>query len=344
MNSRKILTAFLAALTAAIFITSVVSAQTKLKGANGTVWVTNRTFGSIAAFDAESGNVLAIVQVGLNPIGIVSPPKTNKLYVSNEDSNSVSVVSKASLSVVGTIQLAPGSKPHHINFSPDGQFVYVAEFGSNKIAVISTETDTLVAEFVTNPLPTARPHAVWISQDNKTIYVANAGANEIAALDAESGAILWSLPVGANPSEVLVTHNEKIAYVSVRNENKVKVIDLEARAIVGEIVVGTQPDTLRLTPNGKTLVVTLRGTPAQISLVNVFKTLSVQIVNIVPGTTTGHHWLSQNGRYSFVAVENPGSLAVVDNRTAQVVATYAYPGGGRPHGVFYEPTNVKNRF
>lgn len=188
-----------------------------------------------------------------------------------------------------------------------------------------------------------------ISEDNKTIYVANAGANEIAALDTASGEILWSLPVGENPSEILVAHDKKrayvsvrkIAYVSVRNENKVKVIDLETRSIVDEIVVGTQPDTLRLTPNGKTLVVTLRGTPAQISIVNVFETLSAQLVNIAPNTTTGHHWLSQNGRYSFVAVETPGSLAVVDNLTAQVVATYTYPGGGRPHGVFYEPTKLQ---
>lgn len=344
MNSRKILTAFLAASTAVIFTAAVLSAQTPLRGASGTVWVTNRTFGNVAAFDADSGTVLAIIPVGANPIGIISPPKTNKVYVSNEDSNSISVISKASLSVVTTITLPAGSKPHHINYGSDERFVYAAEFGSNKIAVIDTETDTLVAEFVTSPSLTARPHAVWVSQDNRTLYVANAGANEIVALDTASGAILWSLPIGSNPSEILVTDNEKTAYVSVRNENKVKVVDLEQRAIVGEIVVGTQPDTLRLTPDGKTLVVTLRGTPAKISIVNVFKTLSAELVNIVPGTTTGHHWLSQNGRYSFVAVEAPGSIAVVDNRAAEVVLTYPYPGGGRPHGVFYEPTKLETNY
>ena len=353
MSYKNILKAFFAVtITTFMTVFSIFAQSEVLDGVNGTVWVTNRTFGNVAAFDAATGNVLATITVGTNPIGVISPPNTNKLYVSNEDSNSVSVISKASLSVAATIQLPAGSKPHHINYSPDGRFVYVAEFGSNKIAVINTETDALVAEFVTNPSPTARPHAVWISQANKTIYVANAGANEIAALDAVSGEILWSLPVGANPSEILVPNSaktanflfRKIAYVSVRNENKVKVVDLETRAIVDEIVVGTQPDTLRLTPNGKTLVVTLRGVPAQISIVNVFKTLSAQLVNIAPNTTTGHHWLSNNGRYSFVAVENPGSLAVVDNRTAQVIATYAYPGGGRPHGVFYEPTNLQTNF
>lgn len=329
-----------AALAIVVSVICVAPAQTGLKGLNGTVWVTNRTFNNVVAFDAATGDVLATIAVGRNPIGIIGPQGTDKVYVSNEDDSTVSVISKETLSVVKTITLAPGSRPHHINDSPDGRFVYIAEFGANRVAAIDTETDSVVAELITNPSVNARTHAVWVSQNNQTLYAANSGLNEIAAVDIASNTILWSVPVGSNPSEVLVTHDEKTAFVSVRNENKVKLVDLETRTVVDEIEVGPMPDTLRLTPDGKQLVVTLRGTPAQISLVNVFKELSVQLVNISPGTITGHHWLSQNGRHSFVAVENPGSLAVVDNVTGQVATTYSYPGPtptNRPHGVFYEP-------
>src|SRR5688572_11586745 len=325
-NKKALVVSIFAALAALVFFTSVASAQTSLKGVSGTVWVTNRTFNNVVAFDAGTGEVLVTIAVGLNPIGIISPQGTGKVYVANEDDATVSVISKDSLSVVKTLTLAAGSRPHHINDSPDGRFVYVAEFGANRVAAIDTETDTVAAELITNPSVTARTHAVWVSHNNQTLYVANSGLNEIAAIDIASNTILWSLPVGSNPSEVLVTHDEKTAYVSVRNENKVKVVDLETRAIVDEINVGPMPDTLRLAPDGRQLIVTLRGMPAQISLVNVFKELSARIVAISPGTITGHHWLSQNGRYSFVAVENPGSLAVVDNRTGQVVTTYLYPG------------------
>lgn len=328
---------------------NVASAETVLKGVSGTVWVTNRTFNNVVAFDAGTGEVLATIAVGRNPIGIISPQGTDKVYVSNEDDATVSVISKASLEVVGTLPLPAGSRPHHMNASPDGRFVYVAEFGTNRVAKIDTETDE-VTHLTTSLLAAARTHAVWISQNTKTLYVANssttvAAANEIAAVDIASEELLWSLPVGTTPSEIIVTRNEKTAYVSIRGENKVKVIDLETRQIVDEINVGTMPDTLALTSNEKQLVVTLRGTPAQISLVNVFKeTYSVQIVNLA-GALAGHHWLSQNGQYSFVAVENPGSLAIVDNRTGQVVTTYVYPGAtpnNRPHGVFYEPEPLKN--
>ena len=103
------------------------------------------------------------------------------------------------------------------------------------------------------------------------------------------------------------------------------------------------PDTLRLTNDGGTLVVTLRGTPAQISLMDTHS-FAVQLVNIPGHTTTGHHWLSANGKYTFVAVESPGGLAVVDNESGTVRADYPYPvppGGNRPHGVFYTPAALR---
>ncbi|MDQ3063845.1 MAG: beta-propeller fold lactonase family protein, partial [Acidobacteriota bacterium] len=213
------------------------------------------------------------------------------------------------------------------------------------IAMIDTATDMFTV-LTASTSPAARTHAVWVAESGR-VYAANTVINQIAAIDPASNTILQEITVGANPSEVLVTHSERFAYVSVRGENKLKIVDLTAGEIADEIVVGTQPDTLRLTPNGKTMVVTLRGTPAQISIVNVFETLSAQTVNIVPGTTTGHHWLSQNGRYSFVAVERPGGVAVINNRTAEVVTTYVYPGAqtdSRPHGVFYEPSNLETNF
>jgi hypothetical protein len=58
----------------------------------------------------------------------------------------------------------------------------------------------------------------------------------------------------------------------------------------------------------------------------------------LPGSTTGHQWLTQNSRYTFIALESPGQVGVVDNRTRTLVTTYPYPNGmPRPHGVFYEP-------
>jgi hypothetical protein len=110
--------------------------------------------------------------------------------------------------------------------------------------------------------------------------------------------------------------------------------------VIGEAEAKSQPDTLSLTNDGKTLVVGLRTSPtgkARAALIDT-ATLTTRYVEMPTHTTTGHQWLSANGKFTFIAVESPGAVAVIDNAAGSVVDEYPYPGGGsRPHGVFYQP-------
>jgi putative pyrroloquinoline-quinone binding quinoprotein len=307
----------------------------------GTVFVTERQLGSVTAFDATTGAALWTSPTGPTPIGVTRPSGTHKVYTSDEGANQMSVFDEESGTLLGTIPM--GLMPHHLMADRSGRRIYVGEFGQNTVGVIDTSTDSAIAHWVANPLSTARTHSVFVTRNGRYVYAANTRANraeigDVAKLDARTGALLCNTIVGADPSEILVTRDGKIGYVSVRRENTIRELDLSGPCPVltgREALIGTQPDTLQLTRD-KTLVVTLRGTPAQISLLDT-RTFAVRIVNIPGHTTTGHHWLSADTRYSFVAVESPGGLAVVDNVTATVVADYAYPtlGGSRPHGVFF---------
>jgi DNA-binding beta-propeller fold protein YncE len=188
---------------------------------------------------------------------------------------------------------------------------------------------------------------VWITRDSKDLYATDTRADrtqpgDVAHLDGRTGKLLCNTMVGVDPSEILVRPDGSRGYVSVRGENKIKELDVSSacpRLTGREAMIGTMPDTLRLTQDGKTLVVTLRGTPAQISLLDT-STFAVRLVDVPGHATTGHHWLTANGKFTFVAVESPAGVAVVDNSAGSVVADYAYPsppGGTRAHGVFYEP-------
>ena len=107
--------------------------------------------------------------------------------------------------------------------------------------------------------------------------------------------------------------------------------------LIGAAEANVAPDTLTLTNDGRTLIVGLRGTPARMGFIDT-ETLATEYLSL-PGTTTGHQWLSRNGAITFMALEGtPGKVAVVDNRTRTLITTYNYPNGRtRPHGVFYEP-------
>jgi YVTN family beta-propeller protein len=304
---------------------------------HGSVWVVNRARGEVAVYDAASGRNVAVVGVGSTPNSVVVLPGGQKAYVTNEGSNTLGVISTMTYSVTKTVPL--GIRPHHIRLAPDTKRIYVSEYGTNKVAVVDTATDTLVAEWTTNPSAAARNHSTWITRDQKTLYTVNENANEITALDAQSGAQLWAVAVGNRPSEVIATRDGKRLYISVRGpENWVKSIDPATHAVAGTLKLAAESDTLMLSPDEKQLYVAMRGQPAQLSIVDVpALTLRATVDIAEAGTTAGHNWISANGRYSFVTYEGgvaPG-IAVVDNTSATVVDRYAYPNGGTPHGIYY---------
>jgi YVTN family beta-propeller protein len=309
----------------------------------GTIWVTERTplRSTVAAFDSATGEVRGITAVGELPIGITAPRQSSKAYSSDEGADQMSVIDKETVTVIKTIPMGLGSHPHHLMASRDGRYIYVGEYGSNKVGVVDTRTDRNVVDFTASSNPDAKTHAVWISPNGRHLYATNegfpqAGPGTFSKLDARTGRLIWEQTVGNRPSEVLV--DDGIAYVSVRNEHVIRVYDVSGCAPVfrGQAEANFMPDTLSLTDDGHTLIVGLRGTPARMAFIDT-ETLTTTYLSL-PGSTTGHQWLSSNGRFTFIAVESPGQIAVVDNRLRTFVRSYPYPNGlTRPHGVFYEP-------
>lgn len=321
----------LLALLATASTGGMVVARAAHDGRNGTIWVTNRDRDEVTVFNAKEGTVIATIPVGREPIGIISPRGSGRVYVTNEGGNSVSVIDMRRLEVIKTIPTGP--RPHHVAASQNGHFVYFGEFGTNKVGVIDTRSETLVAEYVAGP-PEARTHAVAVSRDGKLLLATNDKANTLVALDAATGEQLWSLPMGTFPYEPAIDATGKVAYVSLRQQGKVVAVDLEVQRVFGESAVGSEPVTLQLSSNGKLLAVALRTNPAALGLMD---TTTGEVERIALPGPAGHNWLSPGGHTSYVAVEGSSAgVAVVDHATRQVTI-YPYPGGGRPHGVFFAP-------
>jgi PQQ-like domain len=299
---------------------------------NGTIWVANRGAHTIRGFDAATGDVVRTVDMraGSQP-GDLAYAK-DKLYVSEEFGSppAIAVVDAASGEVLSRIFTGP--RPHHVHASVGGNLIAYGVFGTNKVGIIDTHTDTLVGEWAASTNPAARSHAGVFSPDGRTVYVANDVVNELSALDPLTGELLWTMTV-PNAHELIVTHNGKTAYVSCRAGNALRVVDLERREIIRTIALAPLPDSLRLSANEKLLTVGLRGTPAQMAIVDT-ETFAYDLVTIGgTGTIAGHQRTSPNGHFTFAAFEGPGAgVAVIDHKQNNaVVQTLDYPG--RPHGV-----------
>jgi DNA-binding beta-propeller fold protein YncE len=333
--SRRRLTilAFLGVLVGlAVVASAALASNPGRREVNGTIWVANRGVHTIRGFDAATGDVVATLamRAGSQP-GDLAYAK-GKLYVAEEFGSppAISIVDAASGEVLSRIFTGP--RPHHVHASVGGNLIAYGVFGSNKVGIIDTRTDTLLGEWPASTNQAARSHAGVFSPDGRTVYVANDVVNELAAVDPLTGELLWTMTV-PNAHELIVTHNGKTAYVSGRAASALHVVDLQRQEIVRTISLGPLPDSLRLSANEKMLTVGLRGTPAQVAIVDP-ETFDYDIVTIGgSGTIAGHQWTSPNGHFTFAAFEGPGSgVAVIDHdQNNSVVQTLDYPG--RPHGV-----------
>jgi YVTN family beta-propeller protein len=130
--------------------------------------------------------------VGTLPEGVAVTPDGSKVYVTNEISNTVSVISTATNTVTATIRV--GSGPFGVAVSPDGSKVYVANLGSGTVLVIAAATNTVIA---TIPVGSS-PSGVSVTPDGSKVYVANLG-DTVSVIAAATNTVIATIPVGDYP-------------------------------------------------------------------------------------------------------------------------------------------------
>jgi DNA-binding beta-propeller fold protein YncE len=271
-----------------------------------------------------------------------------KLYVAEEFGAPPAIaIVDLRTNAITRIELPAGSRPHHVHANRGGRLVAFGLYGTDKVAVVDTYSETLLGPWDINPEPgvdNGRAHAAVFSPNGRLLYVASDASNEIVALDPRSGKIAWRLNVpGAH--ELVVTRDGKTAYVSRRTLNRLSIVDLKRHDGFTDVLEIGLPDTLRLAAHDRQLTVGLRTMPAQIAVLDT-RTFDYELVRVGPPlettTVAGHQWTSRNGRYTFAPFEGgatPG-ISVIDHRNGnQVVGSLDYPG--RPHGSDLVPNRLR---
>ena len=308
-----------------------------------TVWVANRDLGTVAVFDAASGDLVELIPdlPGVHDIGVSH--RTGKVFVS-DDASRVYVLSAATRDLIDTIQFAAGSRPHHLSVSHDEKTVWVGLFSRNAIAAIDTRTHD-VREL---PSSTSRTdgtaHAPLTSPNDRVVFVPHEGQNYVTKVSARTGNELGAVTLGtaanSGPSEVLATRDGELLFVSMRNEDTVRTIDVDSFEATGDpVTVGDQPESLILTPGEQTLIVSLRGTPARLAFIDT-EEMELETLDIAPSGTNGDLAVpSPDGRYVYATfntgIPGTGGVVKVDAFKRKILATFTYPSTGRPHGLTY---------
>ena len=106
-----------------------------------------------------------------------SPAAANKVFVSNEKSNTVTVIDSDSWEVLA--EFNAGNRPRGIGISPDGAHVYVCASDDDTIRVFDAETYEELWTLPSGP----DPELFTLHPSGNPLYVANEDDNLVTVID-----------------------------------------------------------------------------------------------------------------------------------------------------------------
>ena len=140
---------------------------------------------------------------------LVEDQSTDRLWVVNQDNDSVSVFDAGSN--VKIKEIAVGDSPRTLAIAPDGR-IWVTNKRGSSISVISPST---LAVEQTIDLPYAsQPFGVVASPAESYMYVTLEAAGRLLMLDGISGTVIASRDVGPNPRHISVSSDGSLVFVS----------------------------------------------------------------------------------------------------------------------------------
>ncbi len=121
----------------------------------------------VAVVDPVAKTVLQVIDVGSQPKGMAINPVTRKLYVTNSNANSVSVIDLATNSVLKT-EFVFSNAPERVAVDPIINRIYVAGYGSVLVDRIDGNTDTNIGYLSVN---CSYPNDVAVNPRNRDLFM-----------------------------------------------------------------------------------------------------------------------------------------------------------------------------
>ncbi|HEX5608612.1 MAG TPA: PKD domain-containing protein [Solirubrobacterales bacterium] len=296
----------------------------------------------------RSGAVLVGVVVAVALAVMAPAAMARDAYVTNYDSDTVSVIDTATGAITANIPIGTDTGPYTIAIAPNGGTAYSVNYDSNTVTAINTQTKSVIGA----PIPVGKnPLGIAIAPNALRAYVANSNGESLSVIDLQTGQPV-GLPVplpGTRPQGVAVSLDGSRVFIADNTGSEVYVLDTATNQLVGTpIVVGEGPYGLAITPDGKKLY-TANNDDESVSVVDV-ATGQVQGGPIKVGKDASGVAITPDGTRAYVANYTTGSVSVIDTATNAVVGTIGgieeaefvaiTPNGQRAFVSQYDPGGV----
>src|SRR5271165_284322 len=138
---------------------------------------------SVALISTTSNTITKIqyLPAGTHPVALAETPNQQYLYVAEQGTNSVAVLSPVDLSSITATPIAVGNSPSWIVVRPDGLRVYVLTQGDGQLYTISTDTNTVVSN---QSVGGAGANFLLYDKSRNRLYVTNPNSGAVYVFNA----------------------------------------------------------------------------------------------------------------------------------------------------------------
>jgi YVTN family beta-propeller protein len=268
--------------------------------------------------------VIATVPVGVEPEGVAVSPDSRTVYVANQGSRVLSVMSVPTMHVTPVTLRATA---RFVAVSRDGRTVFVSMYNKNLtgsgVAVVDAATRT-----VRRYLPTGvQPFDLAVAPDDR-LWVPIHGGRSVEIYSAGDLRMLTRVYVPKNPHSVAFSADGQRAFTPDHESSSMSVIDMRTDRRIATLPVSLFPHSVAVTPDGRKVVVAAWGAGA-IDIVD-----AITLKRAGP-FRVGYHpqsvAVAADGGFAYAVNEGGATVSVVRMRDGRATATV--PVGGSPRTV-----------
>ena len=301
------------------------------------VYVANVKTNTVSVCSLEKE--LATVPMLPFPARIAFTPDQHYAYVSNSQSNAVSIIDTTTHTVVHIIREIP--IPVGIAFAHDGAYAYVTTntVPTGAVYVIDTATRLVKAK-----IPVGKgPAEVAISPNGELVCVANYNSHDLSVIATQTNQVIQTIPMCWEPGGVCFHPSGQRAYVSTACGPFVgsdiwwiAIINPQNLVWTGanSFPVDDNPWSLAVSPDGRRLFATSGvGLLGQGNLIVIDLVTSQELTSFNLSQWTGYVSVTSSGEFCLVSDPAGDRVAVIRTADLQVVWHIQLPTGSWPYGL-----------
>jgi YVTN family beta-propeller protein len=260
------------------------------------------------------------VLLGEKPRGIAINTATNRAVVTNEKSNTVSIVDLGTQTVLSVVPVGTG--PRGVAIDRDMNLALIGNSKDNTVSLLDLATFNVMA---TVPVGKS-PEGMAIDQKTHLAAVTNRLDHTVSFIDLTARQVIATVPTGMEPIDVAILEahagvpvQQSLALVINNMDRNITVIDLSTLTATSMLTLDKKPSSIDVNPDTRLAV----ATNVQENSITVIDTQTWQARIIPVGKHPVDTAIDTLANRALVICDEDRTLVIVDLNTDAIIRTYA---------------------